>query len=57
VTAPLELANGDEIFVGSEVITFTVAFPEGSTEEDTAGEARPGRGRADVQGRSADPHS
>jgi DNA-binding winged helix-turn-helix (wHTH) protein len=57
VTAPLELTSGDEIFVGSEVITFTVAFPEGSTEEDTAGEARPGRGSADLPDRSTDPHS
>jgi DNA-binding winged helix-turn-helix (wHTH) protein len=57
VTAPLELASGDEIFVGSEVITFAVTFPEGSTEEQTAGEARPGRGRADLQDPSTDPHS
>lgn len=57
VTAPTELADGDEIFVGSEVIAFAVTFPEGSTQEQTADAVGAGHGRVGAAGPSSSPNS
>ena len=57
VNGATELADGDEICLGSELITFAVSFPEGSTEEQTADGGGAGHVRVGHNGPSSNPNA